>query len=92
MPLPDPKSKTITLRISDSDYRALKSLHRALGARNVSEVARSAIQRVLAQGAHAFTGDPVLSQILDLHSRVSHLESRLHHLTSRLGYSDEPLT
>jgi hypothetical protein len=47
---------------------------------------------VLAQGAHAFSEDPVHSQILDLHSRVSHLESRLHRLTSRLGYSDEPLT
>ena len=41
------KSKTITLRISEEEYEALRNSYADHGLRSVSELARTAIQRVI---------------------------------------------
>lgn len=43
------KTKMVSFRVSSEEYEALKSLHRNLGHRSVSEFARSAVQRLIIQ-------------------------------------------
>ncbi|MCC6587526.1 MAG: hypothetical protein IT168_12590 [Bryobacterales bacterium] len=80
MPPVDPKCKILTLRLSVTEYQALKALHHAHGARNVSEFARSAIQRVISGNP----GDSVHAQLMDLYTRIALLESRVDVLTHGL--------
>ena len=47
MPLTKRKTRTISLRLSDEDYEALKGVYAAHGARSISEFARLAMHRVL---------------------------------------------
>ena len=56
MPESSSRRKMISLRLSESEYEALKSQYRSFGARNVSDLARLALQRVL-QGSMTFEGD-----------------------------------
>ena len=41
------KKRMISLRLSEAEYSALKTQYRAYGARNVSDMARLALQRVM---------------------------------------------
>lgn len=75
------KTKMISFRLSASEYEALKSLHLSRGARNVSELARSAIQRMIVGNPTLGLDDPVQAQLVDLHHRVSSLESMVARLT-----------
>ncbi|WP_180541914.1 hypothetical protein [Nevskia soli] len=43
------KTKMISLRLSPEEYEALRSLYRVHGSRSVSEFARTAMQRVIAE-------------------------------------------
>lgn len=76
------KTKMISFRLSASEYEALKTLHLARGARNVSELARSAIQRLIVGNPGLGLSDPVQAQLIDLHHRVSSLESTIARLTN----------
>jgi len=69
------KTKMISFRLSASEYEALKTLHVARGARNVSELARSAIQRMIVGNPTLGLGDPIQAQLIDLHHRVASLET-----------------
>lgn len=42
------KTRTISLRLSEQEFRALKSLYAVRGARSISEFARTAMQTVIA--------------------------------------------
>lgn len=79
------KTKMISLRLSTSEYEALKSMHLSGGARNVSELARSAIRRMIARVAVPMD-DPIQAQLIDLHHRVLSLES----VIGRLAGADRP--
>jgi len=69
------KTKMISLRISATEYEALKALHLSRGARNVSELARSAIQRMIMGNSTLRSDDPIQAQLIDLHHRVASLET-----------------
>ena len=54
------KKKMISLRISDAEYAVLKSQYRTHGARNVSDLARLALQRIMR--ASSVPKDDIASQ------------------------------
>jgi hypothetical protein len=71
----------ISLRLSSEEYEALRTLYPTYGARNVSELARLALQRIM-------TGSPcpqddVVSKLSELNERVHTLESRFSFLLER---------
>jgi len=68
------KGKMISLRLSEAQYEALHALYPAYGARNVSDFARLALQRVI--GNPNDGDDPILVKIHDLEGRVKSIESR----------------
>ena len=72
------KCKMISLRLSAEEYEALHSLYPRFGARNLSDFARLAMQRVI---GHPLPAPPFeANKILELDERVSALEERVAHL------------
>ncbi len=75
------RKKMISLRLSDVEYDILKSHYRVCGARNVSDLARLAIQRIMSESAAS--PDDLASRFAELENRVHALESHVSLLLQR---------
>ena len=69
------KKKMISLRLSEVEYEVLKAQYRTYGARNVSDLARLALRRVV--NGSATVQDCVENRLADLLCRVQALESMI---------------
>ena len=76
MPGQNRKNKMISLRISEEEYSALRARFLGYGARNVSDLARMALQRVIAQSPEPQT---------DLQAKVNELDHRLNLMEAHLS-------
>jgi hypothetical protein len=76
-----PKSKMISLRLSAEEYRALHALYPSYGARNVSDFARLAMQRVIGHPLPA--ANTSFSKIHELDERLAALEQKFALLLGR---------
>jgi hypothetical protein len=81
MPEQNRKSKMISLRLSVEEYQALHTLYPNYGARNVSDFARLAMQRII--GLPHPPVDISVAKIHELDERLSAVESMLAHLSER---------
>jgi hypothetical protein len=72
----DSRVKMISLRLSQGDYDTLKSQYKTYGARNVSELARLALHRMM-NGTASQSGDDIASKLAHLDDRVCALESEI---------------
>jgi hypothetical protein len=81
MPDSDRRRKMISLRLSDVEYEVLKTHYRTYGARNVSELARLALQRIMT-GPDA-PQDGFAARLVELDERVHQLESHVSLLLER---------
>jgi hypothetical protein len=81
MPDSDCKRKMISVRLSAVEYEILRTHYRTYGARNVSDLARLALQRVMNEPAAAH--DTLAEELARLRDRVHSLESRLSLLLER---------
>jgi Arc/MetJ-type ribon-helix-helix transcriptional regulator len=75
MPDSERKQKMISLRLSEEEYEGLNTHYRAHGVRNISEFARLAIQRIVAEPAgpeHA-----VAARLSELDQRLRQVESQV---------------
>jgi hypothetical protein len=70
---PNARSKMISLRLTDAEYRALKSQFRKHGARSVSDLARLAIQQVI----DAAPAGELALKVKELETRLNTMEARL---------------
>lgn len=76
------KSRMISLRLSDEEYEALRSLYRLHGSRSVSEFARNAMQKVIGENVTP-ASSTLETRILDLDIKMTSLDhevARLVHL------------
>jgi hypothetical protein len=71
----------ISLRISEEEYAALRHQYSIYGARNVSDLARLALQRVV--GHPPAQDADVLAKVQELNQRVSAVEGHLASLLAR---------
>ncbi len=67
------RTKTISLRLSQREYHVLKSRYPTYGARNLSDFARLALERIL--GASDTRLDDTLAKLAELDDRLHALES-----------------
>ena len=81
MPDSDHRSKMISLRLSEEEYEVLKTRYRNYGARNVSELARLALQRIVTSAVDP--PDDFAARLSGLHDRVHQLESQVALLMER---------
>jgi hypothetical protein len=77
----DRRKKMISLRLSEVEYDDLKTHYRAYGVRNVSELARLALERMMNESSQQQDG--VAAKLSDLDERVHQLESRVSLLLER---------
>ena len=75
MPDSDHRRKMISLRLSEVEYDVLRTRYRAYGTRNVSELARLALHRIVAESAGP--QNDFAARLSELDDRVSALESQL---------------
>ena len=73
---PDRRKKMISLRLSEEEYELLKASYHTHGARNVSDLARQALQ-------HIMTGSPVPHD--DFAAKLAALDNRVHGLESSVS-------
>jgi hypothetical protein len=69
------KKGMISLRLSDAEYAVLKSQYQMHGARNISELARLALQQMMRT-----TNPPT-----DLAEKLAHIEHRVNALESEVS-------
>jgi hypothetical protein len=75
------KCKMISLRLSEVEYEALRAHYPSYGARNISDFARLAMQRVIG-GSHAPEG-ALVAKIHELDDRLSAVETGIALLLER---------
>jgi hypothetical protein len=75
MPDSSSRSKMISLRLSEGEYEGLKKRYRTYGARNVSDLARLALQRIM--NGSAVSHDDCATKLAELDDRVKLLESKV---------------
>jgi hypothetical protein len=75
------KKKMISLRLSDAEYKILKSQYRTHGARNISDLARLALQQIM--HASAAPPDKFAVKLAVLEDRVQALESEISLMVER---------
>jgi hypothetical protein len=75
MPDLDRKQKMISLRLSEVEYEVLKTHYRIYGARNISELARLALQRIMTGSAGPEDG--FAAKLSELDERIRQLESQV---------------
>lgn len=69
------RKKMISLRLSDVEYDILKARYRTCGARNISDLARLALQRMM--NGSAGSQDGFAAKLAELDDRVHALEAHL---------------
>jgi hypothetical protein len=65
----------ISLRLSEAEFEFLKTRHQNYGARNVSDLARLAVQRMMQ--ASDDPGDDMAAKVAELEGRISTLEAQM---------------
>jgi hypothetical protein len=75
------RNRMISLRLSEEEYAALRAHSSSYGARNVSDLARLALQRVLAQ-APTPQAD-LVAKLNELDSRLNAMEAHVSRLLER---------
>jgi len=77
------KTKMISIRVSEDDYRLLKDHHDSHGNRSVSALAREALQKVLRS-----TSPPPVDLMVEvgiLHTRLTELQQEVSRLARLVG-------
>ncbi len=88
-----PRSRMISVRLSEDEYHELRSLCASHEARSVSEMARKAMQNILGQSGGRVSGDGLLLnlRVQELLTHVSVIDTRLNHLDRELSRLSEIL-
>ena len=80
---PDRRKKMISLRLSEEEYELLKARYHSYGARNVSELARQALQHIMTGSLGPITGSPAPQP--GFSSKLSELDERVHVLEASVS-------
>jgi Arc/MetJ-type ribon-helix-helix transcriptional regulator len=75
------RAKMVSIRLSDDEYRRLKEMTEAQGARSVSDVARSAMQLMLSAHQAGLDGT-IESRVRELDGRVAVLDREVQRLSA----------
>jgi len=75
------KNRMISLRLSEAEYQALKTQYRAFGARNVSDMARLALQYIMRESPEA--PGSLVDKLAAHDQRLNRVESQLMLLQER---------
>jgi hypothetical protein len=77
-----PRERLVYFRISEDEFRQFVSVCEQEGARSVSELARSAVQRLIADGQRHREGDELAEKMHKLDSLIAAVTAQLQLLES----------
>ncbi len=83
------KSRMISLRLSDDEYEALRSLYRLHGSRSVSEFARNAMQKVIGETVPS-ASSTLETRIVDLDAKMASLDHEVARLVQLIEARLDP--
>ena len=84
MPVVNPKNRVVYFRLSDEDFQKLSSHCQDLeGARNVSELSRSAVQKFIINNENGYDGG--LASLKNLNCMIAELADQVEQLLLRIG-------
>jgi hypothetical protein len=75
MPDSERRIRTLSLRLSEVEYEGLKTQYQIHGARNVSDLARLALQRLMAESPSSQSA--IAAKLLELDDRIHSIEAQL---------------
>ena len=82
MPATIRKSRTISLRLSEREFEALKSLYAANGAKSISEFIRAAMQPLIAEPS--YNGHALELKVQEIDGKLSILDGEVARLSQLL--------
>jgi hypothetical protein len=82
-----PRNRVLYFRVSEDEFQRFNHICEVLGARSISDLARSAVQNMIQDG-HSGNEDPVSKKLTTLETMIRDLHSKLHQLTQTLGGPD----
>jgi hypothetical protein len=80
---PDRRKKMISLRLSVEEYEMLKASYHTYGARNVSDLARHALQQIMTKSLGPIAGSP--GPQADFAAKLAELDNRVHILEASVA-------
>jgi len=85
-----PRNRLVYFRVSEDEFQQFNQMCESVGARSISDLARSAIQRMIQQdGRHPPHGaDPVAAKLTVLETIVCDLDRKVQQLTALVGWQD----
>ena len=84
-----PRNRLVYFRVSEDEFQQFNQMCESVGARSISDLARSAIQRMIQQdGNHLHAADPVAAKLTVLETIVCDLDRKVQQLTALVGWQD----
>jgi hypothetical protein len=83
-----PRNRLVYFRVSEDEFQRFNNICEAIGARSISDLARSAMQNMI-QGANDGHPDPVAAKLTVLEAMVNDLSQKIQLLTTSLGTMNE---
>jgi hypothetical protein len=90
MTVAKPKNRMISFRLSDEEYEHLVNLCETQSARSLSDLARSAMQSLIANGGVNGGGDGVEERLSHLDGRLNALDEAVERLSQRIPADGGP--
>ena len=89
-----PRNRLVYFRVSEDEFQQFNQMCESVGARSISDLARSAIQRMIQQdGNHQpKAADPVAAKLTILETIVCDLDRKVQQLTALVGWQDSQET
>ncbi len=81
-----PRSRMISIRLSEEEYAALMGLCSSTGARSMSELTRDAMRSILANNNRS-PDSRLEGRLEEFHSQIARLERKLEELSARMETS-----
>jgi hypothetical protein len=86
-----PREKLVYFRISEDEFRQFVSVCEQAGARSVSDLARSAVQRLIADGNRQREDDDMAQKMYRLERLIAAVTEQLHLLAATQPGVEAPL-
>lgn len=87
-----PRERLVYFRISEDEFRQFVSVCEQEGARSVSDLARSAVQRLIAEGHRHREGEELAEKMHRLEQLIAAVTEQLQLLTRTQGSEDGMVT
>ena len=83
-----PRNRLVYFRVSEDEFQQFNQMCELVGARSISDLARSAIQRMIQQDSHLRppSADPVAAKLNVLETIVCDLDRKVQQLTMLVGW------